>query len=85
MAKPGRLLIGGTVERMHNFFPVTLGMCQSKHLRSVTEQVQYGGNSHQIKKQNTCCNSWIYNFITHSERSQRETNATDAVGCYQAF
>lgn len=50
MAKTGQLDIGGTVEGIHNFFPVTLGMCQSKHLRNMIQQVQYGGNGHQIKK-----------------------------------
>lgn len=54
MAKPGRLVTGGTVEQMHNFFPVTLGMCQSKHLRNMIQQVQYGGNGYQIKKNSPC-------------------------------
>lgn len=44
MVKPGKLVIGGTMKRMHDFFPVTLGVC---HLRNVTKQVPHVGKSHQ--------------------------------------
>lgn len=85
MAKLGVVVIGGTLERMHNFFPVTLGMCQSKHLRNVIEQDVWGQQL-PIKKKAPCVPAVEFtNLITHSEQSQCETNITNAVGPYQAF